>query len=49
MKKAYDSPSLTVYGRIADNTFNTPGGTKGCTLICHIDNFGEQSASTGGS
>ncbi len=44
MRKPYESPSLVVYGRIADCTFQTPGGFKGCTSNCHIDNFGEQSA-----
>lgn len=51
MRKRYESPRLVAYGRIADCTFNTPGGTKGCVTDCHIDNFGEQSANavTGGS
>src|SRR2546426_2483658 len=26
MKQRYESPRLVVYGRIADNTFQTPGG-----------------------
>lgn len=52
MKKAYTSPRLVEYGRIADCTFATPHGQiKGCLTGCHIDNFGEQSAltTTGGS
>ena len=52
MKKAYSSPRLVEYGRIADCTFATPHGqVKGCTVGCHTDNFGEQSAltTTGGS
>lgn len=52
MRKAYASPKLVEYGRIADCTFATPGGTKGCTTDCHLDSFGEQSAnppSGGGS
>jgi len=52
MKKHYSAPALASYGRIADNTFQTPGGqVKGCKENCHIDNFGEQSAlsTTGGS
>jgi hypothetical protein len=44
MKKAYTPPKVVEYGRIADCTFATPGGFKGCTTDCHIDNFGEQSA-----
>ena len=44
MRKAYDSPKLVVYGRIADNTFTTPGGVKGCQTDCHVDNFLELSA-----
>ena len=46
MKKAYAPPTLVDYGRIADCTFATPGGYKGCKTNCHIDNFGEQSALT---
>ena len=46
MKKAYAPPTLVDYGRIADCTFATPGGYKGCKTDCHIDNFGEQSALT---
>ncbi len=50
MRKAYASPKLVEYGRIADCTFTTPGGVKGCTTNCHLDSFGEQSANTvGGS
>ena len=44
MKKAYAPPKVVEYGRIADCTFATPGGTKGCMIDCHIDSFGEQSA-----
>jgi hypothetical protein len=44
MRKMYVSPRLVEYGRIADCTFATPGGFKGCQVDCHIDNFGEQSA-----
>lgn len=40
----YEKPVVTDFGSIADHTFNTPGGTKGCQVDCHIDNFGEQSA-----
>jgi len=46
MRKRYVAPKLLEYGRIADCTFQTPGGVKGCTVDCHIDNFGEQSALT---
>jgi len=46
MKKAYAPPRLVEYGRIADCTFTTPGGVKGCSVDCHTDNFGEQSALT---
>jgi hypothetical protein len=51
MKKAYASPRLVEYGRIADCTFTTPGGVKGCLTDCHLDSFGENSALTvsGGS
>lgn len=43
--KQYASPRLVAYGRIADNTFATPGGNvKGCTTVCHLDSFAEQSA-----
>jgi hypothetical protein len=44
MKRPYKAPTMTEYGPIADHTFQTPGGTKGCTTTCHTDNFGEQSA-----
>ena len=47
MKKTYAAPTLVEYGRIADCTFATPGGTKGCKINCHIDKFGEQSALAG--
>jgi hypothetical protein len=51
MKRLYAAPKLVVYGRIADNTFQTPGGVKGCQVDCHLDSFGENSANstTGGS
>jgi hypothetical protein len=52
MKKAYASPLLVEYGRIADCTFATPHGqVKGCVTGCHLDKFGERSAlsTTGGS
>jgi hypothetical protein len=44
MKKAYTAPTVIEYGPIADHTFQTPGGVKGCTSNCHLDNFTEQSA-----
>ena len=47
MKKTYAAPTLVEYGRIADCTFATPGGYKGCKTNCHIDKFGEQSALAG--
>lgn len=51
--KPYASPTLVVYGSIADSTFATPhGNVKGCQVNCHLDNFGEQSAlstTSGGS
>jgi hypothetical protein len=47
VKKAYKAPTVTTYGPIGDHTFQTPGGVKGCTVNCHIDNFGEQSALSG--
>jgi hypothetical protein len=44
-KKAYQSPRVVAYGPIGDHTFATPHGQiKGCTVNCHEDNFGEQSA-----
>jgi hypothetical protein len=46
-KQAYEKPTLMEYGSIADRTFQTPGGVKGCTTVCHIDTFGEQSAVSG--
>jgi hypothetical protein len=50
MRKAYASPKLVEYGRIADCTFANPGTTKGCVTNCHLDSFGENSAlTTGGS
>jgi hypothetical protein len=45
MKKAYATPKLVEYGRIADCTFTTPNGNvKGCTSDCHFDSFHENSA-----
>jgi len=43
-KKAYQPPRVFEYGPIGDHTFQTPGGTKGCTANCHMDNFNEPSA-----
>jgi len=40
----YETPVVTDLGSIADHTFTTPGGTKGCTVNCHLDMFNEQSA-----
>lgn len=40
----YETPVVTDYGSIADHTFNTPGGVKGCQTNCHLDNFTENSA-----
>ena len=48
-KRPYETPQLMEYGSIADRTFQTPGGVKGCTTVCHLDTFGENSASGGGS
>jgi len=47
MKRAYESPRLVVYGHIADCTFTTPGGVKGCVTNCHLDSFSELSANAG--
>jgi hypothetical protein len=44
----YEAPKVVDYGSIADHTFATPGGQKGCVTNCHIDNFGENSALSGG-
>ena len=46
MKKAYNPPTITEYGPIADHTFTTPNGNvKGCVPPgCHLDTFGENSA-----
>jgi len=45
MRKAYASPRLVEYGRIADCTFTTPNGNvKGCKTNCHFDSFNENSA-----
>jgi hypothetical protein len=50
MKKAYITPTLVEYGRIADCTFATPHGqVKGCKANCHLDKFGEPSALSIGS
>lgn len=49
MRRVYETPSLTVYGPIADTTFQTPGAVKGCKVDCHFDKFGEMSANTAGS
>lgn len=49
MKRTYESPRLVVYGHIADNTFTTPGGVKGCKTDCHLDSFTELSANSVGS
>ena len=43
----YEAPKVVDYGAIADHTFNTPGGTKGCQTNCHLDNFTEQSSLSG--
>jgi len=43
-KRVYKAPALVAYGPIGDHTFNTPGGTKGCTVNCHLDSFLESSA-----
>jgi hypothetical protein len=42
-KKSYETPMLLEYGSIADRTFQTPGGVKGCQENCHLDTFGENS------
>jgi hypothetical protein len=42
-KKPYETPVMLEYGSIADRTFQTPGGVKGCQENCHLDNFGENS------
>lgn len=46
MRKPYELPTLVVYGRIADCTFTTPGGHKGCVTNCHPDMFQELSANS---
>src|SRR5438132_448207 len=33
-KHEYKAPKLVTYGPIADHTFNTPGGVKGCQTNC---------------
>jgi hypothetical protein len=45
----YETPVVTDLGSIADHTFTTPGGVKGCTVDCHLDMFNEQSANTVGT
>jgi hypothetical protein len=40
----YEAPKVVDYGSIADHTFQTPGGEKGCQTNCHLDMFDEQSA-----
>jgi hypothetical protein len=47
MKKLYQAPTLIEYGPIADHTFQTPGGIKGCKENCHLDNFTENSGLSG--
>jgi hypothetical protein len=42
----YEAPAIVDYGSIADHTFQTPGGVKGCKVDCHLDNFNEQSANS---
>jgi hypothetical protein len=49
MKLEYEAPVIVDYGSIADHTFQTPGGVKGCTVNCHLDMFNENSANTAGS
>ena len=39
----YEKPEVVDYGSIADHTFSTPGGHKGCTVDCHTDSFNELS------
>jgi hypothetical protein len=39
----YEKPVVVDYGSIADHTFQTPGGVKGCTVNCHLDSFSENS------
>ena len=43
----YETPVVLDLGSIADHTFMTPGGMKGCTLNCHNDTFNEQSGLPG--
>lgn len=43
----YEAPKVVDYGSIADHTFQTPGGQKGCTVNCHIDSFNENSGLSG--
>jgi hypothetical protein len=40
----YEKPVVVDYGSIADHTFQTPGGVKGCTVGCHLDSFTENSS-----
>jgi hypothetical protein len=44
----YERPVIVDYGSIADNTFTTPGGHKGCVTNCHLDKFMENSSLSGG-
>jgi hypothetical protein len=47
-KKPYETPRLMEYGSIADRTFQTPGGFKGCQENCELDPmFGEPSGISG--
>lgn len=43
----YERPEVSDFGSIADHTFITPGGVKGCQVGCHLDKFTEQSSGTG--
>lgn len=42
----YTAPKVVDFGSIADHTFNTPGGVKGCKENCHLDNFTENSGTS---
>jgi hypothetical protein len=44
----YERPMVVDYGSIADHTFTTPGGHKGCQVNCHLDKFMENSSLSGG-
>ena len=39
----YKAPKGCGFRSIADHTFNTPGGVKGCKENRHLDNFTENS------